>query len=73
MLQKRSFLGKLQPSHKQFNIVTENVPEFSHRKGLIPVTARDKKDCYLGITWKGKGKKQSTILHHLINLLVALY
>lgn len=65
MLQKRSFLGKLQPSHKQFNIITENVPESSHRKGPVLVTARDKKIVIWELCGKEKGKKKEyTILHH---------
>lgn len=49
----------MQPSYRQFNIITENVQKSSHRKELVLVTAVGKKDCYLGIIWKGKWKKNS--------------
>lgn len=39
----------MQPPYIQFNIITENVQKSSDRKELVLVTARDKKDCYLGI------------------------
>lgn len=46
----------MQPPYIQFNIITENVQKSSDRKELVLVTARDKKDCYLGIIQKENGK-----------------
>lgn len=59
----------MQPSYRQFNIITENVQKSSHRKELVLVTAVDKKDCYLGIIWKGKWKKR---VYNIIPLNVSI-
>lgn len=59
----------MQPSYRQFNIITENVQKSSHRKELVLVTGVDKKDCYLGIIWKGKWKKT---VYNIIPLNVSI-